>query len=589
MILQALAKYYENLAEKGEVSKPGWCSAKVSYLIELSKEGDVKGIIRLKSEGERGKKIQLVPQSLLVPEMVTRSSGVSANFLCDNAKYLLGITQEEDAKNKKRAEECFLAAKEKHLSLLTQAEGDMAKAICLFFEKWDPAKAMEHPEVRENWEEITDGGNLIFGMGMDYAQDDPKIKEIWNSRAVEEEQEIQGICLVTGEQTEIARIHRGIKGVPGAQSSGAALVSFNASSFESYGKEQSYNAPVGKYAEFAYTTALNYLLSNREHSLQIGDSMVVFWAESGETSYQDFFAESIDSSVDNQEELKKLFAKIQLGQPISFKGDELNPEQKFYVLSLAPNAARLSVRFFYENSFGNILKNISEHYKRMEIVRPKWETKEYLSLREMLFETVNKNSKDKKPVSNMATMTFRSILSGSRYPERLYSDTIIRIRAEQDEGKINWRRMAIIKTYLMHNCNWKEGDDYMGLNEESNEIAYVLGRLFSVLESIQLDANPGVQATIRDRYFNSACGTPAAVFPILIKLKNSHMKKIGREKEGTKKYYEKLFTEIMWKVNANEGFPKRLSLEEQGKFAIGYYHQTQKKYEKGGKTNERGN
>lgn len=140
--------------------------------------------------------------------------------------------------------------------------------------------------------------------------------------------------------------------------------------------------------------------------------------------------------------------------------------------------------------------------------------------------------------------------------------------------------MAIIKTYLMHNCNWKEGDDYMGLNEESNDIAYVLGRLFSVLESIQLDANPGIQATIRDRYFNSACGVPATVFPILVKLKNSHMKKIGREKEGTKRYYEKLLSEIMWKVDANEGIPKRLSLEEQGKFAIGYYHQTQKKYEK---------
>ena len=456
----------------------------------------------------------------------------------------------------------------------------MAKAICLFFEKWNPAEAMNQLEIRENWEEITDGGNLIFGIGMEFAQDDTEIKKLWDDRVTEESEDAQGICLVTGEKTEIARIHRGIKGVPGAQSSGAALVSFNASSFESYGKEQSYNAPVGKYAEFAYTTALNYLLSDRTYSLQIGDAMVVFWAESGKTSYQDFFKMCTESSSDNQRELKELFEKIQLGKPVVFKGDELNPEQRFYVLGLAPNAARLSVRFFYENSFGNILKNISEHYKRMEIIRPQWEQKEFLSVRELLFETVNKNSKDKKPVPNMATMTFRAILSGERYPERLYSDTLIRIRAEQDDSKINWRRIAIIKTYLMQNCYWKEGEDYMGLNEESNDIAYVLGRMFSVLESIQLDASPGVQATIRDRYYNSACGTPAAVFPILIKLKNSHMKKIGREKEGTKKYYEKLFTEIMWKVDASEGFPKRLSLEQQGKFAIGYYHQTQKKYEK---------
>lgn len=580
MILQALVKHYENLVEEEKVSKQGWCSAKVSYEIELSKEGEIKNIICLKIEEERGKKTVIRPQNLLVPEMVTRSSGVSANFLCDNAKYLLGISQEKDEKNKKRAEECFLAARDKHLSLLNHAEGEMAKAICLFFQNWKPEKAMEYPKISENWEDITDGGNLIFGMGTHYAQDDMQIKRIWDNRKMEINQEAKGICLVTGEQEEISRIHRGIKGVPGAQSSGAALVSFNAPSFESYGKEQSYNAPVGKYAEFAYTTALNYLLSDRKYSLQIGDTMVVFWAESGKTDYQDAFLECMEPPIDNQEELKGLFERIQEGKPIIIKGNELNPEQRFFILGLAPNAARLSVRFFYENSFGKILTNISEHYKRMEIIKPKWEENQYLGVQEMLFETVNKKSTDKKPISNMATMTFRAILSGDRYPARLYSDTLIRIRAEQDEKKLSWKRMSIIKTYLIHNYKWKEGENYMGLNEESNDIAYVLGRLFSVLESIQADANPGIQATIRDRYFNSACGTPASVFPVLIKLKNSHMKKIGREKEGTKKYYEKLFADIMWKINEQEGFPKRLSLEEQGKFALGYYHQIQKKYEK---------
>lgn len=580
MILQALVKHYENLVEEEKVSKQGWCSAKVSYEIELSKEGEIKNIICLKIEEERGKKTVIRPQNLLVPEMVTRSSGVSANFLCDNAKYLLGISQEKDERDKKRAEECFLAARDKHLSLLNHAEGEMAKAICLFFQKWKPAKAMEYPKISENWEDITDGGNLIFGMGTHYAQDDMQIKRIWDNRKMEINQEAKGICLVTGEQEEISRIHRGIKGVPGAQSSGAALVSFNAPSFESYGKEQSYNAPVGKYAEFAYTTALNYLLSDRKYSLQIGDTMVVFWAESGKTDYQEAFLECMEPPVDNQEELKGLFERIQEGKPIIIKGNELNPEQRFFILGLAPNAARLSVRFFYENSFGKILTNISEHYKRMEIIKPKWEENQYLGVQEMLFETVNKKSTDKKPISNMATITFRAILSGDRYPARLYSDTLIRIRAEQDEKKLSWKRMSIIKTYLIHNYKWKEGENYMGLNEESNDIAYVLGRLFSVLESIQADANPGIQATIRDRYFNSACGTPASVFPVLIKLKNSHMKKIGREKEGTKKYYEKLFADIMWKINEQEGFPKRLSLEEQGKFALGYYHQIQKKYEK---------
>ena len=182
----------------------------------------------------------------------------------------------------------------------------------------------------------------------------------------------------------------------------------------------------------------------------------------------------------------------------------------------------------------------------------------------------------KNPISNMSAMTLRAILSGERYPESLYSSILIRIRSEQ--GKVTWIRAAIIKAFLIKNYNWKEGEDYMAINEGSTDSSYVLGRLFSVLESIQKDANPGVNTTIRDRYFNSACATPASVFPVLIKLKNSHIKKLEREiGGGSKIYYEKLLTELMEKINA---FPQRLSLEEQGKFMLGYYHQTQKKYEK---------
>mgnify|MGYP000252451290 CR=1 FL=1 len=431
MILPALVKHYENLAEEGKVSRLGWCSAKVAYQIDLSREGEIKGIISLREEEERGKKKVIVPKTLSVPEMVTRSSGVSANFLCDNAKYLLGISQESDEKNRKRAEECFHAAKERHLSLLEHAEGVMARAICMFFEKWQPEKAMEHQEIRENWEEITAGGNLIFGMGIEFAQDDEEMKELWNNRKLENNGDIQGVCLVTGEQTELARIHRGIKGVPGAQSSGAALVSFNAPSFESYGKEQSYNAPVGKYAEFAYTTALNYLLNQREYRFQLGDSMVVFWAESAEQVYQKSFFTFVEPGPDNGEALKSVFDNLKKQRRVEFEGITLNPDQRFYILALAPNAARLSVRFFYQNSFGNILKNLSEHYERMSVVKPSWATNVYLGIRSMLSETVNQKSKDKTPVPNMAALVLQAILSGARYPASLYTNVLIRIRAEQ--------------------------------------------------------------------------------------------------------------------------------------------------------------
>lgn len=584
MILQALTRYYEVLAREEKVSRKGWCTAKVSYAVNLSKEGKIKNIFCLKEEDIRGKKKIIVPKAMQVPEMVPRSSGVSANFLCDNAKYFLGIDREMDDNNKKcRALECFHAAREKHLLLLDGVKGEMAQAIRLYFENWKPEKAAENEEIKEIWDDLTDGGNLVFCMEMKRAQEDDDIRNMWEESQKQSGEETEGICLVTGEKAPIARIHKTIKGVPGAQSSGAALVSFNAQAFESYGKEQSYNAPVGKYAEFAYTTALNYLLSKREYTFLLGDTMMVFWAEKGEEIYQKTFLEFLNPVEDNEDKLKDIFEKLKKGKPIVVENVNLNSDETFYILGLAPNAARLSIRLFYRNSFGNILENISKHYKRMEIIRPAWETREYLGIWQMMWETVNQKSKDKKPVSNMASMVMQAIISGGRYPASLYTDTLIRIKAEQ--GKVSWGRAGIIKAYLIKNCNWKEGENYMGLNEASEETAYVLGRLFSVLECIQIEANPGIKATIRDRYFNAACATPALVFPILIKLKNSHIKKIEREKESAKRYYENLLMEIIGKLG--EEYPKRLSLEEQGKFTIGYYHQMQKKYEKKGeKTNE---
>lgn len=574
MILQALVQHYERLAEEEKVDQEGWCKAKVSYGINLSSDGKIQGIITLKQEEVRGKKTVWVPQMLRVPEMVTRSSGISANFLCDNSKYMLGL---DESGTSQRVLECFAAARERHLSLLKDTEGEMARAVRLFFETWDPVKVAECDVIRERQEEVTDGGNLIFCMGMQFAQDDPYIKDTWErSRMKISGEEQAGICLVTGQKTEISRIHKVIKGVPGAQSSGASLVSFNAPSFESYGKEQSYNAPVGKFAEFAYTTALNYLLSQREYTFQLGDSMIVFWAESGKEEYQAAFFDCVDPKKDNQEEIRGIFDNLKKQWKVEYQDVELNPDQKFYILSLAPNAARLSVRFFYQDSFGNMLNNLAAHYDRMSVVKPAWANDWYLGIRSMLGETVNQNSKDKMPVPSMAASVLKAILSGTRYPASLYTDVLIRIRAEQ--GTVTWGRAGIIKAYLIRNGNWKEGEKYMALNEESRDTAYVLGRLFSVLESIQMEANPGIKATIRDRYFNSACATPASIFPVLIKLKNSHVKKLERDKGSAKVYYEKLLTEIMEKLG--DRFPARLSLEDQGKFILGYYHQVQKKYEK---------
>lgn len=573
MILQALVKQYENLERQGKVSGLGWCQAKVSYELDLSKNGDVLGVTSRKIEEMRGKKTVWAPASLIVPEMVTRSSGVSANFLCDNSKYMLGIDVQG---TNQRVIDCFQATREKHRSVLKNAQGEIARAILAYFEKWDPQKAEQHPVIRENWEKLTEGGNLIFSVEGQEAQGDEEIRACWEQYREQDDGERKGLCLVTGRKTEISRIHKVIKGVPGAQSSGAALVSFNAPAFESYGKEQSYNAPVGKYAEFAYTTALNYLLTQRDYTFSLGDAMVVYWAENGKEEYQKCFFDILRPTKDNQKKLKDIFDSLKEDTKVYLENAEMDPEQKFYILALAPNAARLSVRFFYMNSFGKILQNIAEHYERLSIVKPAWAEQDYLGIRDMLNETVNQKSKDKTPISNMSSLVLQAILSGSRYPASLYTDTLIRIRAEN--GKITWGRAAIIKAYLNRNYGWKKGERFMGLKEECTDTAYVLGRLFSLLEAIQKEANPSITTTIRDRYFNSACATPASVFPVLIKLKNSHIKKLERDKGGAKIYYEKQLTDIMGRL---EKFPKRLSLEQQGQFTLGYYHQQQKRYEKG--------
>ncbi len=582
MILQSLVQYYERLAEKGEVARLGWCSAKVSYALNLRLDGSIRGIIPLKESVQRGKKTVEIPRSIQVPAMVSRSSGVLANFLCDNSKYILGI--DKDGANKRTCE-CFRAARDKHMELLESIENETATAVKAFFSAWNPELAQENPEISAHWNEVTDGGNLIFYVGGKYAHEDEEIAKKWEVCSLNTEGAVTGICLVTGKKTEISRTHYPIRGVAGAQTAGAALVSFNAPAFESYGKEQSYNAPVGKYAMFAYTTALRYLLSNRDYVKTLGDTTIVFWAEDAEVECQDIFLAVSEPTRDNQELVGGIFHNLQKGWAVDVEAGEknINLEQKFYILGLSPNAARLAVRFFYVDQFGEILRHLKEHYDRMEIVRPAKDELKYLGVWRMLQETVNKKSKDKKPQEDVAGRTFEAILSGGRYPESLYSTVMRRIRAEQDDSdahiyKITRGRAAIIKAYLIRNTNIFNGKEetMVSLDETCNDIPYVLGREFAVLEAIQEDANPGINSTIKDRYFNSACATPAIIFPTLLRLKNSHTRKLSK---GQEIYYEKQLADLQGRLPA-KGYPKRLSSQEQGQFIIGYYHQTQKRYEK---------
>lgn len=587
MILQSLVQYYETLAQKGEISGQGWSTAKVSFGLDISREGELLGIVDLKIEVPRGKKTAWVPQNLRVPQMVARSSGVSANFLCDNSGYFLGI----DNKGKpQRSLECFYAARERHLSILKDTEGAAAESVVKFFSTWEPENAAENQVLAPVLEEVISGANLVFLIDGKYAQEDWDIRRAWENCCRESEKEPDGLCLVTGQKAEIARIHGTIKGVQGAQSSGAALVSFNAPAFESYGKEQSFNAPVGKYAAYAYTTALNHLLSDRTHTTTIGDTTIVYWSEDGNEVYQNVFSASVEPTVDNQEIIDNVFKKLNVGRAVAVDSviEDLSMDQEFCILGLSPNAARLAVRFFYQDSFGNILSNLKSHYDQMEIVRPSSDSLEYMGIWRLLQETVNKKSRDKKPADNLPGAVFRAVISGTPYPAALYEAVIGRIRVEQDNKdariyKITRGRAAIIKAYLIRNRQLEKEGITVGLNEECKNTAYILGREFAVLEAIQeKSAKHDLNVTIKDKYFNSACATPAVIFPILFKLKNSHIKKI--EDKGAVINFEKTLGNLqdLLEVDENQltACPKRLSLEEQGMFVLGYYHQTQKRFEK---------
>lgn len=611
MILQALTSLYEALAKKGEISKEGWSREKISFALSIDEEGNLLRVTPLFDtvDGPKGKTRE-VPQKMTVPAAVKRTSGAAANFLWDNSSYILGVSLkkgEDDAEREKRRNKdikCFEACREFHHSMLDGMEYPAAKAVLNFLDKWEPQKAEENNLVAQYAKEILSGANMVFRFNGGYVHDDPQLASVWQKANAKQKDNI-GQCLVTGALDEIQKTHPTIKGVQGAQSSGAALVSFNASAFCSYNKEQNQNAPVGKYAAFAYTTALNHLLADRKNVHRIGDAAVVCWAENADKQYEDFAADLFFGDGDGDQSDEQWLSALQASVELLAKGLpcrelDLDPERKFYILGISPNAARLAVRFFYCDSFGNIVKNIKAHYDRLEIVRPSYDKFPILPLWKLLSATnrtikkKNDNgtnaersdsedsdkSKDKTQNSAMAGAVARAIFSGGRYPASLLECTFLRIRAERE---ITRERAAIIKAYYLRNPNEKCPKEVLtvSLNENSKNIPYTLGRLFSVYEEIQEKANPrnpgnpGINTTIKDRYFGSAAAMPATVFPILSNLAQKHLRKLS---DAQRVYLDKKVMTL--KSVLGEQYPAHMSLPEQGSFDLGYYHQTQARYTK---------
>lgn len=573
MILQALVSYYETLAVRGELPQPGWAPVKVSYVLNLDDQGDITTVVCIKEEVTRGKKKALVPQTIQLPAPVKRTVAVTANFLCDNSSYILGA----DKKGKpKRSLECFQACKTLHETLLVSVEEPAARALLSFFEHWQPEKLTEHPAfAHQDMEDVLASANLIFRYRGRYLHEIPAIRQAWQDYYNNSQDGQQFPCLVTGQMAPVAQLHPSIKGIYGAQSSGASLVSFNAPAFCSYDREQGLNAPTSQYAAFAYGAALNHLIATQ--NTRVGDVTLLFWAESGEDAYADALKQfSFEDEDDKykEEDLKGLMDSLAEGADVEWDGTRIDPNMTFYILGISPNAARLSVRFFLRNSFGQFIRNVKAHYDRLEIVRPSFDPFDNIPVWRMLKETVNPNSREKKPAADMAGDTLQAILTNTPYPATLLNGVTLRIRADRE---MNRTRAAILKAYYLKNRNPFVPEEVLtvSLNQDSNHEAYVLGRLFSVLEAIQSDANPGINATIRDKYFSSASATPGVVFPTLVNLAQKHLRKLD---EGKKIFYDKQLTELMSKLG--ETYPKRMNLPQQGAFQLGYYHQTQYRFTK---------
>ncbi len=569
MILQALAAYYQRIAQEGktQVAPEGFQKQDIPFIIILNKHGEFVGLQDTR-QGEGKKK---VARAFEVPKAVKKSINIAANLLWGSPAYALSRPKPDE---KKDAQKLLDRAKKQHACFITRIRETFPEpvtdegiaAVVRFLERGDFSLVFSHPL----WPEIEKkGGNITFQLEGDtvlVCQREAVIDAL--TSAEPDEMGKRQLCLVSGELDQPVRLHTAIKGVWGAQPSGANIVSFNLPAFTSYGKEQGYNAPVGRKAEFAYTTALNTLLArgSRQH-IQVGDATTVFWAAQAnpiEEWFADLFGRTDKGEAEpDSEPIRALYAAPRTGAPPL--DDDLTP---FYVLGLAPNAARIAVRFWYAGTIGEVAKHIRQHFDDCAIVHAPWET-EHLSLFRLLVSmAVQGKSENIQP--NLAGEVMKAILTGTPYPQTLLASAIRRVRAERE---ITYQRATLIKAMLTREARFyrKNGKEVgMSLDQSNTNSGYLLGRLFAVLERAQESANPDINATIRDRFYGAASSTPVAVFPHLLKLKNHHIAKL--ENRGLAINLEKQIGEIMAGL---DDFPPHLSLADQGRFAVGYYHQRQ--------------
>ena len=583
-ILQALAGRYERQVARGKAPEYGFSIEPVSFAVVLNPEGRPIDTMDLRdTSGEKPR-----PGRRQVPRPVVRSSNIRPNFLWDTTAYALGVKRDAQTGSTICAEREHDAFVSFHQALLAGVEDEGLRAFLAFLEKWPSDRYVHLPRSDDRLEP-----NVVFclddgSIPPAFLHEQPEAREIWIRHLAANEGDRQ-LCLVTGKRLPTAQTHPRIKGVRGAHSFGASIVSFNMSAFTSFGKKQGANAPVSERAAFAYTTALNSLLAEGRNHIQIGDTTTVFWVEAaddpeGAAAAEALFSDLIAPPTDEQEAVKvrDKIKQLQHGKPIESVEPGVGGNTRFFVLGLAPNAARLSIRYWHEGTIGSMGERLREHWRDLRIEPTPWHTPP--AAWRLLCETaVQGKSKNIPPVLGGALM--KAILRGDRYPRSLLAGVLLRMRSD---GKINGLRAAICKTCLArdHRLGHEKEDVPMSLNRDEKNPAYRLGRLFSIYEEVQRAAHgsgrpetksdPGRKqpnTTIRDQFYGSASATPALVFPLLERKAANHLSKLRKDKdrEGLAVSFEREMDAVFDGFKTE--FPRSLRLEDQGRFAIGYHHQ----------------
>lgn len=560
MILQALYEYYNR--SKGSLPAFGRELKEIGFLIVIDKEGNF-----IRFEDRRIDKKHA--QQFLVKKQVGRTSAPVANCLYDNSAYVFGYSEKGDPKK------CLETFKE-NVHALYEASPDNAdlKAVHAFYQK-DIVEVLERMKDDLLWPEIEKNLNKKYSTFSFLIDGETKIvaekEELLDLLGYDDVYGIEQICLVSGQRGRAVETTTATM-IPGSQAT-AKLVAFQVNSgYDSYGKEKGFNAPISEEAEFAYTTALNHMLrSDSRNKFLIGNRTFLFWAskddEAGRQAEESIFNmfgfnEQEDDPNRNVEQVRKTFNAIYSGSLRTSLDD------KFYILGLAPNSARIAVTYWSELPLKEFAALILQHFEDMEIVDTRKEKKPYTGLRSIL-AAVTLGGKSSEATPNLPEAVVKSIFQGNLYPYTLFAGCIRRIRAEQS---LNITRAAILKAYL-NRINNQQKINVM-LDDKNPNQGYLCGRLFAVLDKIQDEANN--QHSIRERYMNSASATPAAVFATILNLSYHHSEKLN---EGRKVWFEKIKQEIVDKISP-DGFPTHLDLQDQGRFFVGYYQQTQWFYTK---------